>query len=210
MIYPLGGIVKFDLCTTKNHRVVSVIFCSEYCSQQVCYVGIDNLCGFSVLDGSLFTSSKYCYFDASWASHELAARPGFEPRYSPPEGEVLPLDDLAIFTNKSYNTRKYAFFQPIRLLPQIKRVKKRKSARGRVTGSDTLHGAFFWLVPSRGTGLCAALGSTDRAFLVPTILLHNTKTDLQIPYQILSDTITENDFYSNSKARRPYSVIFSL
>ena len=27
----------------------------------------------------------------------LAARLGFEPRYSPPEGEVLPLDDLAIY-----------------------------------------------------------------------------------------------------------------
>ncbi len=36
------------------------------------------------------------------------ARLGFEPRYTPPEGAVLPLDDLAIDLK---NTRKLAFVQ---------------------------------------------------------------------------------------------------
>jgi hypothetical protein len=39
---------------------------------------------------------------------KLAADQGLEPQYSPPEGDVLPLDESAI---RVENTRNMAFFQ---------------------------------------------------------------------------------------------------
>ena len=42
--------------------------------------------------------AKYSYFLDLDRSHMAAAGLGLEPRYSPPEGDVLPLDDPAIKT----------------------------------------------------------------------------------------------------------------
>lgn len=43
-----------------------------------------------------FTLSFYYYINASRTPLKLAAGLGFEPRYTPPEGVVLPLDDPAM------------------------------------------------------------------------------------------------------------------
>jgi hypothetical protein len=68
-------------------------------------------------------------------SHCFAARLGLEPRYIPPEGIVLPLDDLAIrslhYTQRAHNTLKCVVFQ-VRVRYTIHTLPSQRPGRVRV------------------------------------------------------------------------------
>ena len=70
-------------------------------------------------------------------AHDLAAGLGLEPRYSPSEGDVLPLDDPAytkVLTEKT-NVYNYLIVSPRFLEAEIKAVNKGCGLKGRARNS---------------------------------------------------------------------------
>ena len=64
-------------------------------------------------DSFLKCFTNYSDFKSLDSSHLAAAGQGFEPRYSPPKGDVLPLDDPAISDNFNILPQNKLFFKQI-------------------------------------------------------------------------------------------------